>query len=273
MRSGPRRGEGGFALLLVLWTLGFLSLLGTLLVATARQNAQRFDNLLDAAATEAAAEGALHQAIFRLLDTTDQRWPADGALHVVRSGAVVIELRIEDEGGKVNPNIASPELLQALLRQLGVEARQAARLAGAILDWRGVAQGPTAPEAKAAQYAAAGRDYAPPGAPFESLDELGAVLGMTPDLLARLRPHLTLYTNVDPDIATTDPVVAAAIGAPRVRPPRRDSGDMLQVVAVHLLARGPRGSAFGEQVTVRTNSLPDIRRFEVLARQPVATSR
>jgi hypothetical protein len=67
-----------------LWTLGFLSLLGTLLVATARQNTQRLDNLLDAAATEAAAEGVLHQTIFRLLDTTDQRWPADGAPHVVR---------------------------------------------------------------------------------------------------------------------------------------------------------------------------------------------
>jgi general secretion pathway protein K len=102
---------------------------------------------------------------------------------------------------------------------------------------------------------------------------MGTVPGMTSDLMARMLPHLTLYTNVDPDVATTDPVVAAALGAPRARPLRQDSGDMLQVVVVHLLARIPHGSAFAERATVRTNSLGDVRRFEILARQPVATPR
>jgi general secretion pathway protein K len=267
MNVGARRRQGGFALVLVLWTLGFLSLLGTLLVATARQNTQRLGNLLDAAVTQAAAEAGLQQAIFRLLDSSNQRWGADGTLHVIRFSAVVVEVRIEDDGGKVNPNIAPLELLQALMLQLGVERGLAASLAGSILDWRGLTQGPTPPAAKAAQYAKAGRDYAPPSAPFESLDELSLVLGMSPDLLARLRPHLTLYTTADPDISTGDPVVAAALGAPRPRPHRRDSGDALMVATVQLLAHGAGGSKFAERVTVRTNALSDVRRFEILARQ------
>ena len=66
----------------------------------------------------------------------------------------------------------------------------------------------------AARYAAAGRDYAPSGAPFASPDELGAVLGMTPDLLARLKPHLTVFTDGDPSTATQDVVVAQALAWP-----------------------------------------------------------
>jgi general secretion pathway protein K len=266
----PRTRQAGFALLVVLWSLGFLSLLGATLVFTSRQSTRRVSNLLDSAMTEAAADGGLHHAIFGLLDGGDRRWRADGVAHVVRSDQVVVELRVEDEGGKVNPNLADMELLQALLQQLGLDRRIAAQLAGAIVDWRSVAQGPTPPAAKAAQYASAGRDYAPPGAPFETLDELGAVLGMTPDLLARLRPHLTLFTTVGPDASTEDPVVAAALGAPRPAPARRDSVDAPQVVTVHVLARGPGGSVFAEDVIVRTNALGDVRRFEILARQPAA---
>ena len=262
-----KQGQDGFALVVVLWSLGLLALLGTMLGATARQHNQRLANLLDGAAVEAAAEAALHQAIFALLDTSDRRWEPDGTPHRLRLGAAAAEVRVHDEDGKVNPNIAPPELLQALLQQVGADARQAARIAGAVLDWRGIAQGPTPPEAKAAQYAAAGRDYAPPNAPFESLDDLGAVLGMTPELLARLRPHLTLFSTTDPDASTGDPVVLAALGAPRRLPARRTGADAPRVAAVHVAVRGPGGTAADERVVVRTNYLGEVRRFEILSRE------
>ena len=47
--------------------------------------------------------------------------------------------------------------------------------------------------------------------PFQSVAELGDVLGMTPDLLARLTPHLTVLTDGDPDMSTHDAVVARAV--------------------------------------------------------------
>ena len=198
-------GQRGFALLAVLWTLGFLALLGTALVAIARQNMQRVDNLLDGARAEAAAEGALHQAIFAVLDPSEQRWQPDGSSHLLRSGPNSIEVRIEDENGKVNPNIAPVELLQALIVQLGTDPRTAAALATTIVEWRSRGRDADAPGPRAARYAAAGRDYAPPGAPFERLDELAAVLGMTTVLLERLRPHLSLFTVADPDATSTVP--------------------------------------------------------------------
>jgi general secretion pathway protein K len=259
----------GFALVTVLWTLAFLSLLGTGLIANARLNAQRVRNLLDGAAAEAAAEAALHQAIFALLDTSERRWRPDGRVHLLVHGENRVELRIEDENGKVNPNLASPELLQALLLQLGVDRRGAAALAAAIIDWRSPAHGPGALRAKAQPYAAAGRDITPPGTPFETLDELAEVLGMTPALLARLRPHLTLFTTSDPDVSTGDPVVAAALGGKAPGVATRDTGGGTGVVTVSISVQGARRTRYAERVSLRTNALTEVRRFEILARQPL----
>jgi general secretion pathway protein K len=263
-------GQRGFALLIVLWTLAFLSLIGAALVATSRQDTQRARNMVDAAAAEAAADGAVQQAIYALLDPSARRWRPDGTTHVIRSGQTRIEVRIENESSKVNPNFAPVELMQALMVDLGVGASTAARLAAAIADWRTQGEQPLPLGAKAPQYAAAGRDYAPPGASFESLDELGAVLGMTPELLALLRPHLTLYSDSDPDGSTTDPAVAAALGAGARVAPRRNTDEGSQVATVHVVVRGPRHTGFSERVVVRTNALDGIRRHEILLREPVA---
>jgi general secretion pathway protein K len=268
-RTGAQRG---FALLIVLWTLAFLSLIGAALVTTSRQDTQRARNMVDAAAAEAAADGAVQQAIYALLDQSARRWRPDGTTHVLRSGQNRIEVRIENETSKVNPNFAPVELMQAVMVDLGIRSSVAARLAAAIADWRTQGEQPRPLGAKAPQYAAAGRDYAPPGASFESLDELGAVLGMTPDLLALLRPHLTLYSDADPDGSTTDPVVAAALG-PRARLVARRITDesSSQVATVTVIVQGPRRTGFSERVIVRTNALDGIRRHEILLREPVAT--
>jgi general secretion pathway protein K len=263
-RRGP--AQRGFALIFVLWTLAFLSLLGTALVATGRQDTQRLRNLLDAAAAEAAAEGALHRAIFALLETSEQRWIPDGSVHALRIGPYLIELRVEDEGGKVNPNIASAELLQALMVQLGASPPQAAGLAAAILDWREPANDPRQLAAKTAPYAAAGRAHGPPGESFETFDELGAVLGMTPELLARMRPHLTLHSAVNPDSSTTDPVVAAALGDRMRLPPRPDTGQRPRAVTVRIRLRGPDGTQVTRRVVVRTSPLNEQHPYEILLR-------
>ena len=83
-------------------------------------------------------------------------------------GAAVVNLWLEDEGGEVNPNIAEPGLLQALLLQIGLDRRAAVALAGAILDWCSLGQRLTPSGSKAAQCAAKGCDYSPPNAPFEA---------------------------------------------------------------------------------------------------------
>ncbi len=189
-----RRRERGFALLIVLWGLVPLSLLFTIMASSARSDVQLAANLRGAAAAEAAADGTIYAAVFDLL--------GGGAA----SGVTVRPLT-----GQVNPNLAQPALLAAMLVRLGADPRQADNLAAAIVDWRTPGQRASPHGAKAAEYRAAGLPYGPPGAPFESLDELRDVLGMPPRLLALLRPHLTLYTEGEPDPATAGPLVRGAL--------------------------------------------------------------
>ncbi len=100
--------QRGFALLIVLWTLALLALLGTQLLATGRQDTQLARNLLDAAVLEAAANGAVQQAIFGMLDGSNQHWSADGTrAHSANSGAPSSRCRSTTKPDKVNPNIAS----------------------------------------------------------------------------------------------------------------------------------------------------------------------
>jgi general secretion pathway protein K len=269
---GSRGHQRGFALLIVLWALGLLALLGSQLVAAARERMQVSRNLRNAAQLELAADGALQHTIFELLNEQASHWRPDGAVHTLQIGPVTIAVRVQDEGGKINPNIASVDLLRALLVQLGVDPRRAAGLAAAIADWRTQGSEPQPLGAKAPQYATAGLGYGPPGASFARLDELGLVLGMTPDVLQRLRPHLTLFTEADPDLTTTDPVVALALQSMSdgvaVAAAAAAGGE--QVASITAIARGPDESGFGERVIVRTNASTAGGRYEVLQSERLA---
>jgi general secretion pathway protein K len=193
------RRSGGFALLIVLWTLVLIAFIVAHVTASGRTEIRIADNLVD-------------NAVFNLSNPRqDQRWPLDGAPRPLAVGDSSVVLRLEDEASWINPNLASPPLMQALLQTLGVDQQTAQRLASAIAEWVGTAQDQRPPAAILADYRAAGLDYQPPGAPLESLGELARVLGMTPAVLAALRPHLTLYGPAEPNPVGDDPAVRTAL--------------------------------------------------------------
>jgi len=201
----------GFALLVVLWTVGFLGLLGTWIVAAGRSDTQLAGNLKQDAALRAAADGAVADVLFQRLAVRNPRFQADGPIQQVRVGRTPVLVRVVNESDRINLNTASGPLLRALFLELGSAPAFANQLAAAILDWRTSGANPRPNGAKAPDYLAAGRTYGPPGTPFQSVDELADVLGMTPDLFGRAAPHLTVLTDGDPDLTTRDPVVARAL--------------------------------------------------------------
>ena len=204
--------DSGFALIVVLWTLVLIAFVVAHLTATGRTEIRIAGNLVSNAVAQAAADGAVFEAIFYLSDPQpQQRWPVDGNARELVVGNVRVMVRLEDEAWWINPNSASPGLLEALLRATGSDPENARRLANAIGEWVGSAPAPRPQNMLLAEYAAAGLDYGPPGAPLETLDELGRVLGITPAVLAAIRPHLTLFGPPEPSTATMDPFVAAAL--------------------------------------------------------------
>jgi general secretion pathway protein K len=271
LTNGNDGWQRGFALLIVLWSLVLLAVLVVGLTATGRGEVQLASNLRGSASAEAEADGAIYAAVFHLVDTSANHWVPGGPPRMVRLPRGVAEVRIEDLSGRVNPNTASVEFLAALLRGVGAEGRAAAQLAAAIADWRTPGTQPHAGGAKMPQYRASGRNLAPPGAPFQSLAELGDVLGMTPELLDRLLPHLSLYTETDPNPALADPVVRQAIedveGVDLATPSLVGPDDPIAVV-ISASSVDVSGARAARRAVVRIGASNDSRRWRILAWDP-----
>lgn len=268
-RAVGQGSDRGFALLIVLWAVVLLALLATQLMAAGRTELQLAANLRGAAAAEAAADGAVQEAVFHLLDPSDP-WPADGAERVLRVPGGRAVVRIEDEAGKINPNTASPELLRALLRRAGADGRTADGLAAAIVDWRFPSSQGQSGGAKDPQYRAAGRDYGPAGAPFRSVADLGAVLGMTPELLARLEPNVSVLTDTDPDLSASPPLVRQVIQDLRGTRPTTSRRRPLRTVTVSALVAGDAGGRFGRRAVIRLGIAPKEPLFQILTWEAMA---
>ena len=245
--------EGGFALLLVLWALALLALLVTQLTAAGRSETQIAANLRVNAVLQAAADGAVHEAMLRLWRG---EWPANGRPHELRAGDAVVVVRVTDQARLVNPNTAPVTAMQLLLRSAGVDGNKAGVLARAIVDWRSPGPQSLSGGLKLAQYQAAGLPYGPPNRPFDSLNELGLVAGMTPALLARIKPVMSLYQEGDMP-GLFEP---AAAGDPA------DSADGWQLgasgramtVMINAAAAGAKGGRFSRQAIVRLLAEPSL---------------
>jgi general secretion pathway protein K len=188
------KDQRGFALLIALWTLGLLALLVTGLAATGRSATHIAGNLRDSSIAEAAADGGVQQAVFQLRSGT---WQPDGSVHRAVIGQAVVEIDIEDENGRINPNFSSSAMLAALLGAVGADPAQARDLASAMVDWRTATTVSRAGGLKLDRYRQANLPYGPPSRPFTSVDEIGQVVGMSVDLLSRLRPYISVYQSGD----------------------------------------------------------------------------
>src|SRR5437899_2155939 len=167
------RCSRGFALLIVLWVLVLIGFLVAQVVAAGHTELRIAGNLYANAAAEAALEGAVNEALFHLSDPQpERRWALDGRPRELTIGNSRIVLRVENEAGRINPNLASRAVLEGLLRATGSDAETARRLASAIAEWVGAAVAGRSAEDVAADYWAAGLDYRPPRQPMETLDEL-----------------------------------------------------------------------------------------------------
>jgi general secretion pathway protein K len=260
--SAPYRGDDGFALIIVLWTLVLIAFIVAHVTANGRTEVRIAGNMVAEATAEAADDGAIVAAIFNLLDPNpDQRWPLDGSSHELTIGGSRVLVQLRDESERINPSSAAPQLLEALLRLTGSDAESARRLAASISEWVGSDPAGRPQEAQLAEYQAAGLDYGPPNAPLETIDELGRVLGMTPAVLAAVRPHLTLFGPPEPNALSADPIVAAALSQIRqvapIAAPANQGPDAPLIVRMIASALGPSNARVQRSAIVRVGaSLP-----------------
>ena len=205
-RSGHERG---FALVAALWLLATIGAVMLDLSLRARQRRLVAANAVEAAAARLAAEAGLEHALQRLAaraqaseslaGTLDPEllWdPWAGADTVLRApvpiGHATYRLSLGDPGAALHLNLASEDQLRTFFAAFGLDFGEADRLAQRIADWRDPDQVRRPRGAERADYLARGRLVLPADRPFERVDELRDVEGMTEALYRRVAPHLTL---------------------------------------------------------------------------------
>lgn len=211
----PRRcgdGQRGIALVAVLWVFILLSLMAASIAATSRTDARIARNVVAAAVAEAAADAAVHLAAVALVAQQGRSgdWRTDGTPRTVHVGTSDVAVAVQDEGGKVDLNGAPRPLLDELMRHLG---ETDSPLPAVIQDWRDADDFVTPGGAEDRDYARAGYPYGAKDAPFDSVDELLQVMGVTPHLFVRLAPLVTVYSNsrgIDASVAPRDVLLALA---------------------------------------------------------------
>ncbi|GAN55677.1 type II secretion system protein GspK [Tanticharoenia sakaeratensis] len=203
----PRQGrprEAGFALLLVLLTLGFLALIVSRGLADARLEAQLAQAAQARAQDDASLDAAAQTALFHLISLGNTAWPRNGRHVVTANGNTKITIQTQALDSRVPINAAGPTLIAGLLQTCKVQPDAALRIAGDIVAWRD-------PSAARDTAAYRGALWAPAGVPFRATADLLLVRGMTPALLHCITPHVSLYQRDLPTMHSPDLVVREAL--------------------------------------------------------------
>jgi general secretion pathway protein K len=227
-----RDRERGAALLVVLWMLALLTVLILSLTSATRTELNVAHNQEETAQARAIADAGVTLAILATLDPSPTtQWPGTGDIHNLRFGSGTIRVAVQDEYGKIDLNVAPPELLAGLFRTLALSETESDRLVAAIMSLRAeaLAQSATGADTSAAA------SVLVPQKPFLAIEELRLLPGMTPTLYERLEPFLTVYSaqyGVNP--LTAPPQVLQSL-----------PGATPDLIATFLAARSAGGSAAG----------------------------
>lgn len=191
------RGQRGVALVLVLWVITLLAVIAGNFAFSMRGEAHIARNLLSTAQAQAQADAGVQRAWFELMKppTDLQRWQSNGLAHDLVLDDAELRVTISDESGKIDLNFASDALLKGLFVSVGLSEDASVALLDAVLDWRDADKFKRLHGAEEEEYRGAGKNYVPSDAPFETVDELQRVLGMTPELYRKLAAALTVYSR------------------------------------------------------------------------------
>lgn len=187
-----RGGQGGFVL---------VSVLGALIVLTGLAAAAAYlvrTAVLGAAAirselfTDALTRAGLEIAGFELFELKRPAASVNG--QQIRLDDGVVTLFVAAESGKIDLNTAAPEILASLWASLGLGGLAPEQFAARVKDYRDADSEPGEKGgAELQDYQAAAADRAPANAPFDQVDDIQFVLGVTPDAARALAPLLTVH--------------------------------------------------------------------------------
>jgi general secretion pathway protein K len=220
----PKQRQRGIALVLVLWVIALLTIIALGLTTTQRTETLLTRNQVEDARFRALAEAAINLTVLNLISTpletvpAEEIWLPDARPRPLWFDGQQLEVTISNEASRIDLNQATRDQLASLIEIAqgpdGYDEAQRDSLADAILDWRDPDDLTQLNGAEDGDYKAAGLPYGARDEPFQSVEELRQVLGMTAALYRRLAPDLTVDHDkggIEQRFASA-PVLAASQG-------------------------------------------------------------
>ena len=216
--------QDGIALLMVLWALTILSAIVFSFTLMARTEVYATASFRAMAANRLLAEAGVERSIMELLYRNANKGQTtvpeggdpvlvDGTLYAGRMNKGLYTFRITDESGKIPLNAltdATGVVLKNLIVNMGYSQEDADTVVDSILDWMDQDELHRLHGAESEYYMSLPNPYKAKNGPFDTLDELLLVKGVTPAMLygthttKGIISYLTVSTN-----ATTINVNAA----------------------------------------------------------------
>jgi general secretion pathway protein K len=214
MRQPPRQitrsSERGFIIIAVLWILVALSALVAIFSVYLSNSARALGATDLGVQTEALVSASLELAAYRLLQADEKERPAQGSFQF-RMDDAETRVTFTSEAARVDLNKAPKELLANLFEVLGAESKAASDIADRIVGWRTKPKDGAANDEEAL-YLSSGLGYSPRQAPFAHVNELSLVLGISPAMIERILPFVTVFSkSADVDVLLAAPEVIAAL--------------------------------------------------------------
>ncbi len=189
MNDKARTKQRGIALVLTLWVITILMVSATYFAYGRKWDARVASYFKESTFSYYLARSAVTKTRVLLAFNTDDPTTEefeflDGQFRMLEEevfggsmGAVVTDLE-----GRVNINRADFQMLRSLLINTGCEFEDAEVIADCILDWRDADQERRVNGAEEEEYRAVPTPYPIKDAPFDSVEELLLVLGMTEEI-------------------------------------------------------------------------------------------
>jgi len=191
-RRGQRRDQG-FVLVVVIWLSGLLSAFAISVTVSVRSHALYARNAMTEVRAKGIADGLVQLTALQIANAEDAPFPDGRWLACIWPDGAQAWVAVQEQSGLVDLNTASPRLLAALFEGLGLPPAEAEEMVSAMRDFRDADSISDFGRDEPVVYP--GRDFGPKNAPFEAVEELDQLPGMTPALFAELRSLTTIHTQ------------------------------------------------------------------------------
>ncbi len=212
----PQAKQRGVALMMVLWMIMVMMTMAGTLIYAVKTETQLVSYARATAQARSFAEAAAHYTVMQLFLPVDKRqiklggspatWTRDG---------YGVEIRVIGENGLIDINQANRVLLQKVLKELGIVDQEAETVLDAIEDFRDPDDLKHTNGAEDDDYKTADLAYGSKDAPFERIEELQQVLGVTPLMYQGLVSYLSVNARsngVNPMLAPRHVLLILADG-------------------------------------------------------------